>query len=77
MCILPEDIQELFYKVTIGTKVRIVHIPYKIGTHFNKTFVEAHKPLSDPYYNENNNVDLLKIAPEAISKSHGYPIHIY
>lgn len=46
----PEDIKSLFYKVSVGTSVRIIHEPFKIGTKNNQYYLEAHEPLSDPYY---------------------------
>ncbi len=47
----PEDIESLFYKVSIGDSVRIIHKPYKIGRHYNQVYVEVHEPLSGEYYN--------------------------
>ena len=46
----PEDIKSLFNIVPVGTKVRIVHYPYKIGRHHGNIYIEAHKPLSEPQY---------------------------
>ena len=42
----PEDIESLFYKVSIGDPVRIIHKPYKIGRHYNQVFVEVHEPIT-------------------------------
>lgn len=41
----PEDIEELFKKVDVGTAVRIVHQPYLVGWDRNMLFLEAHEPL--------------------------------
>ena len=49
--LFPEDIKSLYNLVTIGTPVKIVHEPYKIGIRNRNLYIEAHEPLSDPYYN--------------------------
>jgi len=46
----PEDIEELYGLITIGTKVRIINKPYKIGRHNGKIYIEAHQPLSGEMY---------------------------
>ncbi|CAN5292571.1 L,D-transpeptidase family protein [soil metagenome] len=43
----PEDIQQLFSQVRPGTKVTIIHEPYKLGWNNNKLYIEAHDPLPD------------------------------
>lgn len=43
----PEDIQQLFLQIKPGTKVTIVHEPYKLGWNNNKIYIEIHEPLSD------------------------------
>lgn len=55
----PEDIQALFYQVKVGTKVRIIHEPYKFGMYKNQIYLEAHEPLSDPYYQQEDDVTTL------------------
>lgn len=45
----PEDAEELFYLVKVGTPVYIVHSPVKAGWFRNEFYVEAHKPLSQYY----------------------------
>lgn len=50
--LFPEDIKSLYSQVSIGTPVKIIHEPYKIGIHNNQLYIEAHEPLSDPYYNK-------------------------
>ena len=47
---LPEDIENLYYEVPMGTQVRIVHEPNKIGKIANTFYLEAHVPLSEPQY---------------------------
>lgn len=41
----PEDIENLFNQVEVGTTVRIVHQPYLIAWDQNMLFLEAHEPL--------------------------------
>ena len=50
--LFPEDIKSLYNQITIGTTVKIIHEPYKIGIHNHQLYIEAHEPLSDPYYNK-------------------------
>lgn len=49
--LFPEDIKSLYNQIAIGTFVKIIHEPYKIGIHNHNIYIEAHEPLSDPYYN--------------------------
>lgn len=41
----PEDIENLFRKVDVGTPVRIVHQPYLAGWDQDMLYLEAHQPL--------------------------------
>lgn len=43
----PEDIEKLFSLVKLGTKVRVVNKPIKIGWQNKHLFLEAHKPLKE------------------------------
>jgi L,D-transpeptidase ErfK/SrfK len=89
--LFPQDIEELFYLVKIGTPVKIIHEPFKVGMHNNKLYAEVHQPLSDPYYNSAKNYrefmqELFKLsdkysikwdlANEAIDNAYGYPVPI-
>lgn len=85
----PEDIESLFYKVSIGDPVRIVNKPYKIGRYGNRVYAEAHVPLSGEYYETISNEEVLEqaleeatiagakfnygLAREALERSNGYP----
>jgi len=60
----PEDIESLFYKVSVGETVRIVHKPYKIGRYNNKIYIEKHEPLSDEYYHAQSDEEVLEEAIE-------------
>lgn len=85
----PADIESLFYKVSIGDPVRIVHQPYKIGRYYNQVYAESHIPLSGEYYHQISDAEVLdqaieaailngarfkrEDAMEALERSHGYP----
>ncbi|KTC69403.1 putative ErfK/YbiS/YcfS/YnhG family protein precursor [Legionella birminghamensis] len=42
---LPEDIETLFDMVSVGTTVRVINEPVKVGRYNNSIYVEAHTPL--------------------------------
>ncbi len=50
----PEDIKELFKLVDVGTTVRIIHEPFKLGKQNNDLYLEAHEPFKEKYYNDEN-----------------------
>lgn len=52
----PEDIEALFPRVSVGTPVRIINQPYKVGWFGDTLFVEAHPPLSEQLGAEGNNL---------------------
>ena len=43
----PKDIEELFSRVKVGTKVQIIDQPYKAGWLKGKLYLEAHPPLEE------------------------------
>lgn len=43
----PEDIEQLFQRVSVGTSVRIINQPYKAGWLNGQLLVEAHHPLTE------------------------------
>ncbi len=43
----PEDIERLVWEIPVGTKVRIVHAPYKVGWNGDELVMEAHRPLEE------------------------------
>ena len=45
--LLPEDIEELFGRVNVGTRVQIVNQPVKTGWHDGVLYVEVHPPLDE------------------------------
>ena len=42
-----DDVAEVFHHVEVGTPVRIINQPYKIGIKDSKIYLEAHKPLQE------------------------------
>lgn len=47
---LPEDIDSLFHQVEVGTKVTIIHEPFKVGVQDGQLYFEAHQPFPEEYY---------------------------
>lgn len=43
----PEDIEELFSKVAVGTPVFIVNLPVKIGIGDGELYLEVHRPVDE------------------------------
>ncbi len=60
----PEDIESLFYKVSMGDPVRIIHQTYKVGRYNNKIYAEVHEPLSGYYYDNLSDGEILNQAME-------------
>jgi len=58
--LLPEDIKNLYDMVSVGTKIRIIHEPFKLGWKNNSLYLEAHQPLSESKYQETANLSYLK-----------------
>ncbi|MFN3234019.1 MAG: L,D-transpeptidase family protein [Gammaproteobacteria bacterium] len=42
----PKDIKKLFQHASVGTSVRVIYAPYKVGTLQNQVYLEAHPNLS-------------------------------
>ena len=51
MRMYPEDIESLFKSTDVGTKVRVIYEPYKLGVKDGDLFLEAHELFPDNYYN--------------------------
>lgn len=43
----PEDIEKFFQTIAVGTPVRILHQPYKMGWQGDTLYMEVHAPLLD------------------------------
>ena len=41
----PGDIKKIFYEVSVGTAVRIINQPFKVGILANDVYLEVHPPL--------------------------------
>lgn len=67
--LFPEDIEKLFYLVPVGTQVRIIHEPYKVGWHDNHLYLEAHQPLTESQYMGSNSLNRLATLIEVTLKS--------
>jgi len=54
----PKDIETLFNFVSVGTTVRIIHEPYKLGFENGDIYLEAHKPLTEelPFTLDGNSI---------------------
>lgn len=92
MRLLPEDIENLFYRVPVGTPVHIMHEPFKIGWLNGHLYLEAHEPCSEAkFVGSNSLLRLEKLIKSAIAGSHminwasatmgakaanGYPVRI-
>ena len=48
----PEDIKVLFKLAEIGTSVRVVHEPLKVGKKGNELYLEVHEAFKEKYYND-------------------------
>lgn len=61
----PEDIEELYERVTLGTPVYIINQPYKVGRLGNKIYLEAHSFMKeDTELFENNLTSVIKMIIE-------------
>ncbi len=43
----PEDVEALYEQVALGTEVRIINQPYKVGWNGHVMYLEAHPPLEE------------------------------
>lgn len=50
-----EDIDSLFHMVDVGTKVSLIHEPFKIGVKYGQLYLEAHQPFPEQYYTKGDN----------------------
>lgn len=66
----PEDVENLFSKVSLGTPVNILNSPYKAGWSDNKLYLEVHAPLQEQNPNGETNLQAMKKAIEAVIAGH-------
>lgn len=58
----PEDIEQLFQEVAVGTRVRIVNQPYKAGWHLDHMYIEVHPEFPEPEDEQFDNLEpLIKV----------------
>ncbi len=86
------DIEALFHLVPVGTPIRIVHEPLKVGWHNGHLYLEAHESLTDAkYHGCNSTAVLTRLIERAVKnaqsvdwtsvthaarKANGYPVRI-
>lgn len=70
----PEGIGLLFSAVGVGTPVRIIDEPYKLGWQDGELFLEVHKPLQEAAENNSDNLDHL--VQRIKSMAYGRPIFV-
>lgn len=68
----PADIQELFSMTPIGTSIRIIHEPLKVGFMKGAWYLEAHEPLSEPRFS--NSMTTLQLDQAVKSKIAQMPL---
>ena len=67
----PEDVEDLFNQVEVGTPVTIVHQPYLAAWDQNMLYMEAHPPL-EKWATQNNQLQKkLKTKLEKLADEHG------
>jgi L,D-transpeptidase ErfK/SrfK len=66
----PEDIARLFPQVSVGTKVRIINQPYKVGWGGDQLYVEVHPPLAEQFLAEGFNLTALRQALDGALARH-------
>jgi L,D-transpeptidase ErfK/SrfK len=87
-----KDIETLYHSVPVGTPVRFIHEPLKVGFQGGHLYLEAHEPLSDAKYRGcNSEAVLTRLIQRAVKDANqvdwrnvtnaarsarGYPIRI-
>jgi len=87
-----EDIKALYEMVPVGTKMRVIHEPFKLGWKNNSLYLEVHEPLSESKYRDSHRFDKLRSilqhtlgdfmqidwahVKEVAKHSNGYPVKI-
>ena len=66
---LPEDIERLFNQVEVGTKVNIIHEPFKVGVKDGELYLEAHQPFPEEYYTQDEADDEILNAAISLGKT--------
>jgi L,D-transpeptidase ErfK/SrfK len=76
MRLYPEDIEQLYNKVPVGTRVQIINQPYKVGWHNGELYIEVHPWLEGtPEEQKEKSTTLLEeMIIEALSENPSYQI---
>lgn len=74
MRLYPTDIEALFKIVPVGTPVRIVNMPFKVGRHAGKLYLETHPPLDEDLARYKNNHTPLVQAVVAVTHDRNYAV---
>jgi L,D-transpeptidase ErfK/SrfK len=74
MRLYPDDIKALFKIVPVGTPVRIVNMPYKVGRHNGQLYLEAHPPLAEDRARYRNTTTSLVEAVVTATRDHEYSV---
>jgi len=64
----PENIEELFGKVAVGTRVRIINQPYKAGWQGGVLYLEAHPPLAESQTSATMNLTPMVVAVTDVAR---------
>lgn len=73
MRLYPEDIEQLFGLVAVGTQVQIVNQPFKLGWDGDALWLEVHPPLQEDAGTAPDLTDLMRLIVEA-TREHALPI---
>jgi L,D-transpeptidase ErfK/SrfK len=90
--LFPADIEALYALVPVGTPVRIIHEPFKVGEQNGKVYLEVHQPITEAHFqNSNSDENLNKVIANSLKQPHlvnwtsakqaamaanGYPVRI-
>lgn len=76
MRLYPEDIEQLYHQVPIGTRVQIINQPYKVGWHNGQLYVEVHPWLegTPPEQVQKSQTLLEEMVIEALSDQPDYAL---
>ena len=90
--LFPEDIEVLYQLVPVGTPVRIIHEPFKVGQKNGRVYLEVHQPITEVHFEGSNSLENLNqvianslkephqvnwtSAKQAAMAANGYPVGI-
>ncbi len=77
----PDDVRELFYRVKVGTSVRIIDVPYKAVVHDGMLYVEGHMTMKERWSRASREAALkkalAKVVPQHVINKHYQKIRQY